>query len=86
MEYDLQIPDLIKEIKEKQYKRVLIQLPDGLKPKAEKIVQEIEKYGVEVLVYFGTCFGGCDLPLNLNFMKIDLIVQFGHNKFLKESW
>jgi 2-(3-amino-3-carboxypropyl)histidine synthase len=86
MNYNLQLIELAEEIVEKKYKKILIQLPDGLKPNAEEIVEVIEKAGAEALIYFGSCFGGCDLPLNLKFMNIDLVVQFGHNKFIREIW
>ncbi|HRZ85346.1 MAG TPA: diphthamide synthesis protein [Candidatus Paceibacterota bacterium] len=87
--YNLELDKIVKEIKKLKAKRVLIQLPDGLKPNAEQIVDYIQKSTnskVQVFVWLGTCFGGCDIPSNLNIINIDLIVQFGHNKFDKESW
>ncbi|MCD6575731.1 MAG: diphthamide synthesis protein [Nanoarchaeota archaeon] len=73
-DYDLEI-DRVKEIiKQKKPKSVLIQLPDGLKPYATKIADEI---GGEVYIWAGSCFGACDIPK----VDVDMIIQFGHIKF-----
>ena len=85
MNYDLELNKVISKIKEKNSKRVLIQLADGLKPEAKTIADAIKKQtNAEVLIYSGSCFGGCDLPLGLKQLNIDLVVQFGHNRFIKE--
>jgi len=85
--YSLELNKIVKEIEDNKAKRVLFQLPDGLKPKAEEIVNEIEqKTEAEILLWLGDCYGGCDIPLGLTNLGIDLLVQFGHNKFIKEKW
>ena len=87
MTYNLELDKIVEEIKEKDYKRVLVQLPDGLKPRAGEIVEVIEKNtDASVFIWLGSCFGACDLPLGLDILKIDLTVGFGHNRFLKEEW
>ena len=43
MQYDLELGEAVKEIKDKKAKTVCIQLPDGLKPKAKEIADKIEK-------------------------------------------
>ena len=87
MDYNLEIPAIIKEIKKQKAQRILLQLPDGLKPKAEEIVNEIEKNtNAEIYIWFGSCFGACDLPLGIQQFNIDLLIQFGHTKFNKEKW
>ena len=83
--YDLDEKKLIEFIKQNNGKRVLLQLPDGLKPKAAELVKLIEKeVGCEVIIWFGTCFGACDLPQNVTQLGIDLVVGFGHNTYIKE--
>ncbi|MEK6845100.1 MAG: diphthamide synthesis protein [Nanoarchaeota archaeon] len=85
--YNLELDKLIQEIKRRNSKQVLIQLPDGLKNKSNHIVDFIEdKTNAKAFIWFGGCFGACDLPLGLDILKIDLIVQWGHNKFNKEEW
>lgn len=85
--YNLELNKIIQEIKKRNSKQVLIQLPDGLKNQSDKIVNFIEaNTNVKAFIWFGSCFGACDLPLGLDLLGIDLIVQFGHNKFNKEEW
>lgn len=80
--YDLEIERIIKEIKKQKAKRVLLQLPDGLKPYATTFVNELKEQckNVSFLIWFGTCYGACDIP-NVKHVKpkIDLIIQFGHS-------
>ncbi|MBN1385483.1 diphthamide synthesis protein [Candidatus Woesearchaeota archaeon] len=84
--YDLEINRLKEEIRKRNAKRVLLQLPDGLKPKAKEIVDELQKYSaVEVFVWLGSCYGGCDIP-DVKALGVDLIVQYGHSIFHKEEW
>lgn len=76
MIYDLELNKLPEIIKGK--KKVLIQLPDGLKPQAEQIVTFLEKKTEsEIFVWSGSCFGACDIP---NVRGFDLIIQFGHSR------
>jgi len=84
MQYDLEIEKIIEEITKNDYKKVLIQLADGLKPQAKEIVDNIRKEtNAEVLIWLGSCYGACDTP----FVECDLVVQFGHNLFKKqEGW
>jgi diphthamide biosynthesis enzyme Dph1/Dph2-like protein len=85
MNYDLKLNKVVEEIKANNHKKILIQLADGLKPEAKTIVDEIKKQtNAEVLIYSGSCFGGCDLPLGINQLNVDLVVQFGHNRFIKK--
>ena len=89
MMYNLEIDRAIKAILQKKSKTVLIQLPDGLKPKAAEIADAIEKKtGAEVLIWLASCYGACDLPLGLDTMGINHVVAFGHSQFRKtpEGW
>ena len=85
--YNLELNKIVKEIKKRNSKQVLIKLPDGLKNQSDKIANFIEdNTNAKAFIWFGSCFGACDLPLGLDILRIDLIVQFGHNKFNKEIW
>ena len=78
MEIDLEMDKVIEKIKKEQSKTVCIQLPDGLKPKAEKIQKEIEKNTeAEVMIWMGSCFGACDVPE----VEADLLIQWGHTQW-----
>lgn len=84
--FDLELEKVIGEIKERQPKRVLIQLPDGLKTRAGEVCETIEKEtGVQVCIWFSSCFGACDLPLGLSALGIDLMIQWGHNRYHKSK-
>lgn len=77
--YDLELDKVIKEIKKQRAKTVCIQLPDGLKPRAKEIADRIEKEAKsEVLIWLGSCFGGCDTP---NLKDFDLLIQWGHDRW-----
>ena len=79
--YDLDLNSAIEKIKTEKAKTVVVQLPDGLKPKAKEIVDTLrEKTGAEILLWGGSCFGACDTP-NLNSIKADLLIQFGHSEW-----
>lgn len=85
--YNLELEKLIQEIKKRNSKQVLIQLPDGLKNKANEITDFIEENtNAKTFIWLGSCFGACDLPLGVNILGMDLIIQFGHNRFNKEEW
>lgn len=79
-DYDLELERVIKEVKKARAKLVCIQLPEGLKPLATQIVDEIEKSTkAKCLIWLGTCFGACDIPnLDSVIPKIGLLVQWGH--------
>tara|TARA_Y100000310_G_C20366692_1_gene661537 strand:- start:418 stop:687 length:270 start_codon:yes stop_codon:yes gene_type:complete len=85
MTYDLEIERVIKTIKEKKAERVLIQLPDGLKAQMETFIPLLEeKTDAIILTWFGTNFGACDLPIGVRNINVDLVIAFGHNKYIKD--
>ena len=80
MQYNLELDKAVNEIKAAKAKTVCIQLPDGLKPKANEIADYLEKNtNAQILIYAGSCFGACDVP-NVN---VDLLIQWGHSEFKK---
>jgi diphthamide biosynthesis enzyme Dph1/Dph2-like protein len=81
MELDLELDRVIEAIRgNERVNTVLIQLPDGLKPKAAEIQKEIETHtDAQVLIWAGSCFGACDIP-HVN--GIDLLVAFGHSRWV----
>ncbi|MEM0231092.1 MAG: hypothetical protein QXW00_03000 [Candidatus Woesearchaeota archaeon] len=79
MNYDLELERVLKDILKSGEKRVCLQLPSGLKPRAKEIQQFLEKNGnFEVALWAGSCFGACDIP-NLQGTGIKLLVQWGHS-------
>ena len=82
LEYDFEIEKAVEKIKKEKAKLVCIQMPDGLKPRAVDIAKELEeKTKAKVMIWADTCFGGCDIPLELERLNVDLLIQFGHNEW-----
>ena len=78
--YGLEIPKIVRQIKNKKAGKVLLQFPEGLKPYAQVICDEVsEKANCECFIWMGTCFGACDVPLEVEKLGVDMIVQFGHS-------
>lgn len=83
MQYNLELEKAISEIRKSKAKKVCIQLPDGLKPRAREIADELhDKTGAEILIWMGTCFGACDTPLGLERIGVDLLIQWGHTEWI----
>ena len=78
--YNLEIENIVEEIKKQKAKTVCLQLPDGIKPKAEQIQKTIEKEtDAQVIIWGGSCYGSCDLPLEVKKLGVDLLIHFGHS-------
>ncbi|TET90628.1 MAG: diphthamide biosynthesis enzyme Dph2 [Methanomassiliicoccales archaeon] len=72
---DWEIQGILDEIKRRECKTVVLQLPEGLKREAVRVAKELEEKGdVQVVVSADPCYGACDL---VDF-KGDLLVHFGH--------
>ena len=81
--YDLEIERVIQSIKEKNAKIVAIQLPDGLKQYANKITEEIEKAtNIQVIIWGGSCYGACDLAVDVERLGVDLLIAWGHKEWV----
>jgi 2-(3-amino-3-carboxypropyl)histidine synthase len=77
-DFNFEIEKIKKDIKKTHAKTVLLQLPDGLKPEAAKIADSLKESGAKIYIWLGSCFGACDIP---DVKNVDLVVQFGHNRF-----
>jgi 2-(3-amino-3-carboxypropyl)histidine synthase len=81
--YDLDLPKAVARIRESGAKTVCIQLPEGLKPQAGGIVQELERQtGATVITWLGSCYGACDVPLHAGQLGVDLLIQWGHQEWV----
>ena len=82
--YNLQLNQAIKSIKESKAKNVLIQIPDGLKPRATEIAEYLENNTkANITIWADSCWGVCDTPVGINNLNFDLLLQFGHSTSLK---
>src|SRR5438093_7305464 len=85
--YDLEEDRLVAEITGRGARRLLIQLPDGLKNEGPRLASLIrDKTGAEVFVSATPAWGACDLSLDAAArLKADLLVHYGHNEFLRDG-
>ncbi len=85
--YDLEEDRLVAEITGRGARRLLVQLPDGLKNEGPRLARLVrEKTGAEVFVSASPAWGACDLSLDAAArLKADLLVHYGHNEFLRDA-
>ena len=86
LEFDFEEERILHEITKLCAKRVLLQMPEGLKPQAPKLAKIIEKSGAIAIISADPCYGGCDIAFSeAEGLGVDLIVHFGHSKMLKDA-
>lgn len=79
---EVDFEQVAREIAQKKPKRVLLQIPEGLKTQAIELAGELEKrYPAEYVTLVEPCFGACDLADEKALrLQADLLVHFGHNE------
>ena len=84
--FDFEEERIKQEIAKLDAKRVLLQLPEGLKPEAPKLAKIIEKSGVLAIISADPCYGACDIAVaEARSLGVDLIIHFGHAKMVKHE-
>jgi 2-(3-amino-3-carboxypropyl)histidine synthase len=84
--FDFEEERIKQEIAKLGAKRVLLQLPEGLKPEGPRLAKIIEKTGALPIISADPCYGACDLATaEAESLEIDLIVHFGHAKLVKHE-
>jgi len=70
------------ELKGIKNKKILLQIPEGLKHRAGEIVSFLERQGNKVYLDIDPCFGACDVRIHTaKEVGADLIVHIGHAPF-----
>jgi 2-(3-amino-3-carboxypropyl)histidine synthase len=83
-QFDFEEERIKQEITKLEAKRVLIQLPEGLKPEGPRLARVVEKTGALPIISADPCYGACDLPTaEAESLGADLIIHYGHAKLLK---
>ena len=81
MDFEIDVDKLARKITRKKAKKVLLQFPDGLKPKAASIANKLEREtDAKIFIWFGSNFGACDIP-NVEKLDFDLLINFGHSEW-----
>lgn len=81
MEWDFELQDTIKELKNQGIRKVFIQLPEGLKIYARKIMDELDSHGIECVLSGDPCYGACDLKTLRGYTTL----HFGHVPFFENE-
>ncbi len=83
--YDLEEERVIEEIRRLDARRVLVQLPDGLRPHAFKLTERLEGAGAEIFLAGDSCYGACDLAIRqAESLGVNLLIHYGHNRMLPD--
>ena len=83
MTLNFEIPKLVKELKKRKPKKVLVQLAEGIKQNALEIAQVFENLKIEAIFSGESEWGGCSIAVQeAEALKCDLLVHFGHAKFI----
>ncbi len=82
--YTINYEKVCASIRAQHAKRILIQLPDGLKNKTLEIQEIIKKEfpHIEILFWSGSNFGACDLPTGIEKLGVDMLLHFGHTEWV----
>ncbi len=84
--FDFEEERIKQEITKLDAKRVLLQMPEGLKPEAPKLAKIVEKCGAVAIISADPCYGACDIAVSeAEGLGVDLIVHFGHAKMVKHE-
>jgi len=84
--FDLEIGQIQKTIRKHNAQKVLVQLPEGLKPQASKLAEAIEKAGAQAIISGDPCYGACDLMIyEAENLGVDLVIHYGHSEMIKPT-
>jgi len=85
MDFDMEVGRIVSEVRKADARRVGLQFPEGLKEEALGIAREIEaKTRADVIVMADPTYGGCDIKRSAaEKLGVDLLVHFGHSRFVR---
>jgi 2-(3-amino-3-carboxypropyl)histidine synthase len=84
--FDFEIERLKEEITKRGAKRVLFQLPEGLKTKGPCLASIAEKLGAVAFISADPCYGACDLAFQeAESLGADLLVHYGHSEITPQQ-
>jgi len=80
LDYKIDLEKTILKIKKNKYKKILLQMPEGLKNKSIEITDLIEKKtDAVVFISADPCYGACDIAnCHYKSLGLDFIIQIGH--------
>jgi len=88
--YEIYLETAAKTIKKNDYKRVVLQIPEGLKSHLSKLVEFLEnETNASIIISADPCFGACDIvDSEYKNLDVDFVVQIGHTPIpdIKNIW
>ena len=78
--YNIDLENAVTKINQNNYKKIVLQIPEGLKSQSNKIVDFLEKETkAEIIISADPYFGACDLiSLEYRNLDVDFVIQIGH--------
>jgi 2-(3-amino-3-carboxypropyl)histidine synthase len=84
--FDFEENRIKQEIARLGAKRVLLQMPQGLKPAATQLAQLVESCAAIPIILVDPCYGACDIAQSdAENIGVDLIVHFGHTQMVNQT-
>lgn len=84
--FEFEEKKLKKEIAKRKAKRVLLQLPEGLKIYGPYLANIVKEAGALAVISADPCYGACDLAIHeAENLDADLVVHFGHSEMKKQQ-
>ncbi len=84
--FDFEEKRLREEIVKRGAKRILIQLPEGLKKEGPRLATIVENAGALAVVSADPCYGACNLATpEARSLEADLIIHYGHTKMVEQK-
>jgi 2-(3-amino-3-carboxypropyl)histidine synthase len=75
----MDVNDAIKTLKERKASKILLQIPDGLKPESFELFNKFSQ-NFNVIISSQSFYGACDIGNMEVYRDVDYIVQFGHSE------
>jgi 2-(3-amino-3-carboxypropyl)histidine synthase len=70
------------EIRKRKGRRVLLQVPEGLKMQVQEFARSLEKRGISVIISNDPCYGACDIrDHEAKQLGCDMLLHVGHSDF-----
>src|SRR3972149_1429276 len=84
--FDFEEERIKQEIAKFKAKRVLLQLPEGLKPEGPRLAAIVEKAGALPIISADPCYGACHIVSDeAERLGVYLIFHLGPGKFVKHE-
>jgi len=73
---------ILQELKRRRTKKIMLQVPEGLKMQVQGFASFLEEGGIEVLISADPCYGACDIKdYEAKRLGCNLLLHVGHSDF-----